>query len=188
MTTFPIFHYTVKKVSVFIVPCRDVTDQTLPGREKFNYSQLRESLVSDFPVGVGKKENLVFSVWYCVYLFLFQWMAFYFFCHRVMCKYRQVWGNVSCFFDQLILFIENNFLCENFLCFFNFLCVIRTDFILEFTIIRRSFPISSSCRSAKSPLGCRAKIRTMQISLDWNQDISQKYKIGYVSKGVANKL
>jgi hypothetical protein len=31
--------YTVKKVSHFPVPSRDVTDQTLPGREKLIYSR-----------------------------------------------------------------------------------------------------------------------------------------------------
>jgi hypothetical protein len=31
--------YTVKKVIVFPVSSRDVTDQTLPGREYFNYSR-----------------------------------------------------------------------------------------------------------------------------------------------------
>ena len=32
--------YTVKKFIDFPVSSRDVTDQTLPGREKFNYSRL----------------------------------------------------------------------------------------------------------------------------------------------------
>ncbi len=32
-------YYTVKKVSHFPVPSRDVTDQTLSGREKLNYSR-----------------------------------------------------------------------------------------------------------------------------------------------------
>ncbi len=31
--------YTVKKVNDFPVPSRDVTYQTLPGREKFTYSR-----------------------------------------------------------------------------------------------------------------------------------------------------
>ncbi len=31
--------YTVRKLIDFPVPSRDVTDQTLPGREKFNYSR-----------------------------------------------------------------------------------------------------------------------------------------------------
>ncbi len=33
-----VFSYTVKKVIDFPVPSRDVTDQTLSGREFFNYS------------------------------------------------------------------------------------------------------------------------------------------------------
>jgi hypothetical protein len=32
-------NYTVKKVSDFPVPIRDVTNQTLPGQELFNYSR-----------------------------------------------------------------------------------------------------------------------------------------------------
>jgi hypothetical protein len=32
--------YTVKKVIDFFVPSRDVTYQTLPGREKLNYTRL----------------------------------------------------------------------------------------------------------------------------------------------------
>jgi hypothetical protein len=31
--------YTVKKINDFPVPSRDVTDQTIPGREKYNYSR-----------------------------------------------------------------------------------------------------------------------------------------------------
>jgi hypothetical protein len=34
--------YTVKKVSGFPVPSRDVTDQTLPGRELLNFSRPRK--------------------------------------------------------------------------------------------------------------------------------------------------
>jgi hypothetical protein len=43
--------YTVKKFIVFPVPSRDVTNQTLRGRELF---PARESLVSDIPAGDGK--------------------------------------------------------------------------------------------------------------------------------------
>ncbi len=44
-----LFVYTVKKFIVFPVPTRDVTNQTLPGRE---------SVVSDIPAGDGKTANL----------------------------------------------------------------------------------------------------------------------------------
>jgi hypothetical protein len=47
--------YTVKKVNDFPVPSRDVTNQTLPGRE---------SLVSDIPAVGGKIANLFHSVFY----------------------------------------------------------------------------------------------------------------------------
>jgi hypothetical protein len=33
------YRYTVKKVTDFPVPIQDITDQTLPGMEKFNYSR-----------------------------------------------------------------------------------------------------------------------------------------------------
>ncbi len=46
--------YTVKKVSDFPVPSRDVTNQTLPGRPgKIVLYPARESLVSDIPAGAG---------------------------------------------------------------------------------------------------------------------------------------
>ncbi len=45
----------LKKVSDFLVHSRDVTYQTLPGRELF---LTRESLVSDIPAGEGKTANL----------------------------------------------------------------------------------------------------------------------------------
>ncbi len=45
--------HTVIKVSDFPVPSQDATDQTLPGREYFNYSR-PESLVGDIPAGDGK--------------------------------------------------------------------------------------------------------------------------------------
>ncbi len=47
--------YTVKKISRFPVPSRDVTNQTLPGREDLTY---RESLVNDIPAGDGKIANI----------------------------------------------------------------------------------------------------------------------------------
>ncbi len=50
--------YTVKKVSYFPVPGRDVTNQTIPCREKLNSILAREGLVSDIPSGDGKTANL----------------------------------------------------------------------------------------------------------------------------------
>jgi hypothetical protein len=47
--------YTVKKVCRFPVTSRVVTDQTLPGQEKFNYFPSRES---DIKAGDGKIVNL----------------------------------------------------------------------------------------------------------------------------------
>ncbi len=47
-----------KRLAVFPVHSRDVTNQTLPGREYLNYSPARESLVSDIPAGDGKTANL----------------------------------------------------------------------------------------------------------------------------------
>ncbi len=49
--------YTVKKVSHFPVPSRDVTYQTLPGREKLFPAS--ESLVSEYP-GWGREYGLPF--------------------------------------------------------------------------------------------------------------------------------
>jgi hypothetical protein len=55
-------HYTVKKFIDFPVPSLDVTDQTLPGREKLNYSRpLRVWLVTP-RLGTGKNRNLFYSV------------------------------------------------------------------------------------------------------------------------------
>jgi hypothetical protein len=48
------FSLNCKKVTDFPVPSRDVTNQGLPGREKF--------LVSDIPAGDGKIVNLFFTV------------------------------------------------------------------------------------------------------------------------------
>ncbi len=78
--------YTVKKVSGFPGPSRDVTYQTLPGRKLLNYSRpergchlpnstwpgivklfpARESLVSDILAGERKTANLFYSVFYTV--------------------------------------------------------------------------------------------------------------------------
>jgi hypothetical protein len=46
--------YTVKKVIVFPVPSRDVTNQTLPGREKFNYSRPGRFWLVTSRQGTGK--------------------------------------------------------------------------------------------------------------------------------------
>jgi hypothetical protein len=52
-------HITVKKVSDFPVPSRNLTYQTLLGRELLNYYlPARESLVSEIPGGDGKIANL----------------------------------------------------------------------------------------------------------------------------------
>jgi hypothetical protein len=47
----------LKRVSHFPVPSRDVTDQTLSGREKTKLFPPRKSLVSDIPAGDGKTAN-----------------------------------------------------------------------------------------------------------------------------------
>jgi hypothetical protein len=47
----------LKKVSDFPIPSRDATNQTLHGREKFNYY-----LVSDIPAGDEKITNIFYSV------------------------------------------------------------------------------------------------------------------------------
>ncbi len=49
--------YTVKRVSHFPIPSRDVTDQTLSGREKTKLFPPRKSLISDIPAGDGKTAN-----------------------------------------------------------------------------------------------------------------------------------
>ncbi len=55
--------YTVKKVVDFPVHSRDVSNQTLPNREKFTYSRPeRVSTVSDIPAGDGKLITFVYSV------------------------------------------------------------------------------------------------------------------------------
>ncbi len=47
----------LKRVSHFPVPSRDVTDQTLSGREKTKLFPPRKSLISDIPAGDGKTAN-----------------------------------------------------------------------------------------------------------------------------------
>jgi hypothetical protein len=49
--------YTVKKGYKFLVPIRDVTDQTLLAGNNL----ARDSLVSDIPAGDGKLVNLFYS-------------------------------------------------------------------------------------------------------------------------------
>jgi hypothetical protein len=58
-----------KKVIDFPVPSRDVNNQTLPGREKFNnyLFSASESLVIDIPAGDGKIEILFFQ---CISLYV----------------------------------------------------------------------------------------------------------------------
>ncbi len=48
---------TAEKYSHFLVPSRDVTDQTLSGRGKTKLFPPRKSLVSDIPPGDGKTAN-----------------------------------------------------------------------------------------------------------------------------------
>jgi hypothetical protein len=54
--------YTVKKVIDFPVPSRDVTNQTLPGQEKFNYSRLERVWLVTFRLGTGKSSTFFYSV------------------------------------------------------------------------------------------------------------------------------
>jgi hypothetical protein len=62
--------YTVKKVAHFPLPSRDVTNQTLPGRELFNYSRLGRVLVSDIPARDRKIDNIFLQ---CIFLELWFW-------------------------------------------------------------------------------------------------------------------
>ncbi len=55
--------YTVKKVSGFPVPRRDVTYQTLPGREKLNYSSPGGVWWVTSRLGTGKPITFFYSVW-----------------------------------------------------------------------------------------------------------------------------
>jgi hypothetical protein len=55
---YPSCYSTLKKrVSHFPVPSRDVTDQTLSGREKTKLFPPRKSLISDIPARDGKTAN-----------------------------------------------------------------------------------------------------------------------------------
>ncbi len=60
--TLKILTYTVKKVIVFPVPSRDVTDQTLPGGEYFNPSQPGRLWLVTSQLGTGKTINFFYSV------------------------------------------------------------------------------------------------------------------------------
>ncbi len=51
-----------KKVSHFPVPSRDVTDQTLPGQEKLNYSRPGRVWLVTSRLGKGKRLTLFYSV------------------------------------------------------------------------------------------------------------------------------
>ncbi len=53
---------TVKKINYFPVPSRDVTDQTLPGREKFNYSRPGRVWPVTSRLGTGKWQTFFYSV------------------------------------------------------------------------------------------------------------------------------
>jgi len=56
--------YTLrKKVSLFLIPRRDVTNQNSPWLGTIRLFQTRESLVSDIPAGGGKLANLFFTVY-----------------------------------------------------------------------------------------------------------------------------
>jgi hypothetical protein len=54
--------YTVKKVIVFPVPSRDVSSQTLPGREKFNNSRPDRVKLVTSRLGTGKTIIFFYSV------------------------------------------------------------------------------------------------------------------------------
>ncbi len=58
-----------KKVIVFPVPSRDVTNQNLPGRELLNYSRPGRVWFSDIPAGDGKMYNLFIQCTYFGVLF-----------------------------------------------------------------------------------------------------------------------
>jgi hypothetical protein len=61
--------YTVKKVCGFPVPSRDVsvTNQTLPGREYFNYTQPERVRLVTSRLGTGKSINFFYSVQYMLH-------------------------------------------------------------------------------------------------------------------------
>ncbi len=54
--------YTVKKVIDFAVPSRNVTNQTLPGRELLNYSLLRRVWLVKSRLGTEKSLIFFYSV------------------------------------------------------------------------------------------------------------------------------
>jgi hypothetical protein len=54
--------YTVKKVIVFPVPSRDVTNHTLPGRELLNYSRPGRIWLVTSRLGTGKSISFFYSV------------------------------------------------------------------------------------------------------------------------------
>jgi hypothetical protein len=54
--------YTVKKVSDFPIPSRDVTYQTLSGGEYFNYSRPRRVWLVTSRLGTGKTLTFFYSV------------------------------------------------------------------------------------------------------------------------------
>jgi hypothetical protein len=54
--------YTVKKVSGFLVPSWDVTDQTLPGQELLNYSRPGRVWYVTSQLGTGKPLTFFYSV------------------------------------------------------------------------------------------------------------------------------
>ncbi len=51
-----------KKVCGFPVPSRDVTNQTLPGQEYFNYSRTERVWLVTSRLGTGKSINFFYSV------------------------------------------------------------------------------------------------------------------------------
>jgi hypothetical protein len=58
--------YTEKKVIVFSVPIRDVTNQTLSGRELLNYSRLGRVWLVTSRLGSGKTITFFYSVAYSI--------------------------------------------------------------------------------------------------------------------------
>jgi hypothetical protein len=55
--------FTVKKVCGFPVPSRDVTNQTLPGWEYFNYTRPERVRLVTSRLGTGKSINFFYSVY-----------------------------------------------------------------------------------------------------------------------------
>jgi hypothetical protein len=55
-------NYTVKKFNYFPVLSQDVTNQTLPGREKFNYSWSGRVWLVTSLLGTGKSSTFFYSV------------------------------------------------------------------------------------------------------------------------------